>query len=148
LLVLAHMFVRRLVVQDLIAPRVTAFTVIPGTCNSSLFRNLPAPFSWIWFLLMLVFARTPEQGARVVVNALLDGRDPSDLGSAVVNNGQLTADSDFLLSARGRELEGQVWVRIQNLSKTTNSSNISRQRSLIYSEKWTGSFAICVRETR
>ncbi|KAH7033010.1 putative short-chain dehydrogenase/reductase family protein [Microdochium trichocladiopsis] len=50
-------------------PKVVVNTAHPGLCSSQLFRDLPAPFSWILAGIMLVFARTCEYGARNFVYA-------------------------------------------------------------------------------
>jgi hypothetical protein len=86
------------------------FTVIPGTCSSSLFRGFPLLISMIWQLLLLILARTPEQGGRVAVNALLDDRAAERFGGAIVNNDEATEESDFLLSNPGEDIERRVWV--------------------------------------
>ena len=91
--------------------KVVVNTVHPGLCSSSLFRDMPAPVSWIINGLMLVFARTCEVGAR---NFVFAGLLPGTHG-AYISECKATDPSLHVTNELGIRTQKQVYKELMEI---------------------------------
>lgn len=91
--------------------KVVVNTAHPGLCSSSLFRDVPAPASWIMNGLMLLFARTCEMGAR---NFVFAGLLPGTHG-AYISECKATKPGLHVMNELGVQTQKQVYKELMEI---------------------------------
>ena len=89
---------------------ITAVSVNPGYCVSSLRRNMPLILRLLDRLTEMLIARTTEEGSRQLIWASVSGKDRSDLNGSFVMDSTVYEPSDFAISEKGKEAQERIWV--------------------------------------
>lgn len=115
-------------------------SVNPGWCVSDLRRASTGVTRKLVEFVDCLLALPTEQGARQLVWAAVGGEGKEDeLRGAYISEDEVKEASDFVISAKGKEVEEQIWVRVflaRMERKVAHYLSDCRKRLLIYFQKF------------
>ncbi|KAK2601944.1 hypothetical protein QQS21_004535 [Conoideocrella luteorostrata] len=91
---------------------VTVNALHPGLCRSKLFSDLWFPLNWIFVFVLLVFARTCEQGSRTLVHAVSAG---TETHGKYLSECKVHVWPGRMEGPKGEAVTNQVWVELLQL---------------------------------
>ncbi|KAJ5377360.1 uncharacterized protein N7496_004769 [Penicillium cataractarum] len=89
-------------------------TISPGLCRSSLGRQYDRFYErWLVWIMYKLFARTTEQGSRLLVTGVLQGAEAQ--GKCWRNDGYLDESKALTTGTKGKEFQEKAWEEILSI---------------------------------